>query len=290
MRSLIRVAVCLAALLPVRFALADDEGDNGIKVDVVVDMTDAGRKIPRPTPDHPAFYLPVTRGYTLGMGFVANEKAPPPTAEVQRMIQKALAEQGYLLMTKTSRPSLILMLWWGYKAPVTLGPGGGGDIQNSITTAGSGPSTGSIMQEMQTGQLPTGQIVNNKEMEELVMGSDYEAAFGTYRLNPSIRLERILEEKKVPQYYLMVSALDFKDATQHKVTLLWTARVSTRLWSHTLDQVLPTLITVGAPMFGRDTDGPQLNTQPLVPIGHVIVGTPVLKSDAPASAAPKASP
>src|ERR1700733_11813401 len=94
----LRIAFCLVALFPARAALDDD--DNGLRVDVVVDMTEAGKQIPRPTPDHPAYYYPVIRGYTEGGNILVGEKPPPPTADVMHMIAKALAEQGYLLMRK----------------------------------------------------------------------------------------------------------------------------------------------------------------------------------------------
>jgi hypothetical protein len=279
MRASIRLALCAAALLSGRFAFADGGDNGGIRVDVVVDLTDAGKKVTRPTPEHPAYYYPVTRGYTEGGASLVGEKPPPPTADIQRMIFKALAQQGYLLMTKKSPPSLILMLWWGYKAPVFLGPGAQGQNGDGSDNSAGVPMSGRVSL-----------AANHNEMEELVMGTKYEPDYWEYDgAHPSIRLEALTHASRVANYYMMVSALDFKSATQKKTVVLWTARVSTSRWSHTLDQVLPTLIATGAPLFGRDSDGPHIGTEPLVPIGHVIVGAPVLKTDAPVSAEPKSN-
>jgi uncharacterized protein (DUF2461 family) len=82
---------------------------------------------------------------------------------------------------------------------------------------------------------------------------------------------------RYPRYFLMVSALDFKAALRKEYIVLWTARVSTDLTGHSLDEVLPSLIAAGAPMFGRDTNGPDFSDRPIVPMGHVEVGTAVLK-------------
>jgi len=54
---------------------------------------------------------------------------------------------------------------------------------------------------------------------------------------------------------------------------------------HYIDEVLPTLIAAGAPMFGRMTTAPQLTHTPVVPEGHVTVGAPYVRPDPPAPAA-----
>jgi hypothetical protein len=287
MRASIRIAFCVAALLPARVALADD-GD--IRVDVVVDMTDAGRKIPRPTPDHPAYYYPVTRGYTQGGAILNSEKAPPPTLAVQRLFAKALAEQGYLVAIKHP-PSLVLIFWWGYKAPEFAGPSA--DMSPSAISGGqtSGANAarqgyGAINQLSESGGLSSTISANHNEMEELVLGTTFDPDPMENPIYRSPRTEELMNAAGVARYYVMVGAMSFSSAAEKKPVLMWTARVSTELQDHTLEQVLPTLISTAAPMFGQDSKGPQITKDPIVPMGNVIVGTPVLKTDKPASAAP----
>jgi hypothetical protein len=94
-----------------------------------------------------------------------------------------------------------------------------------------------------------------------------------------------------PRYYIYVAAFDFdswlKNYKEMKSgeknpadtpILLWRAHVSCELWGHYFDQVAQALITSGAPWFGRETKRPEVGTSPLVPIGRVIVGAPVVKS------------
>jgi len=293
MNASFRLVLCLAALLSARAALADD--DSAIKVDVVVDITDAGKNIPRPTPAHPAYFYPYTCGYTLGQGFVGSEPPPPPTVEVQRLIAKALAEQGYLLATKKSPPSLVLIFWWGYKAPVMEGEtdGGaasvhsknGGGIGGSPAAAGNknnslqGGLAYQVGEAVQAGLLPTNQLTNGSEMEDLVFGSNNDR--NTSEWHPSLRLQALNDEARTARYYVTVSALDFAAAAQRKQPIvLWTAHMSTDLYGHTLDQVLPSLIAAGAPLFGKDTGGAlwPLPLVPLTPMGRVEVGTPYVKT------------
>ena len=77
-----------------------------------------------------------------------------------------------------------------------------------------------------------------------------------------------------PRYYLLVSAFDYNEWLRHNSVLLWRAHVSCPVWHHYLDQVLPTLIATGAPMFGRETKVPLLTTTPN--LGRVELGEPVV--------------
>jgi hypothetical protein len=84
-----------------------------------------------------------------------------------------------------------------------------------------------------------------------------------------------------PRYFLMVSALDFNQAAKHNPVLLWCARVGTELVGRDLGDVLPALVSAGAPLFGEDMGSARFMDVKAVPMGHVHVGTPVLKPDYP---------
>jgi hypothetical protein len=274
--SLSRLVLCaILVLLPVRALRAEEDSD--IKVDVVVDLTDAGRKVERPSPAHPAYFFPRVWGYTEGGAIMPYQQPPPAENEVLKMVAKALAQQGYYMAIakRTPPPSLILMFWWGYKAPNFMGPDG--------HLASNGPIGGhggqDINQLAQRGLLPVNVSANQKEMDELVMGSKYE--YEPLQNLSSIRLENLRNATRVGRYFLMVSALDFQTYVKtRKFVVLWTARISTEMEGRTLTDVLPTLISRGSSMFGRDTDGPQMTVEPIVPMGQVILGKPVSKGEA----------
>jgi len=265
MQTSTRLALGFAVLLVASRSFAADD----LRTDLVVDLTDAGRKFRPATPEHPAYYYPAVRGYTPSGAILAGEKAPPPE-DVEHLIARALAKQGYRLMTSQHPPSLLLMFWWGYKAP---------EIRDDhIEGAWTGKL--SILQQIQQGKINTGQSVNGGEMEELVFGSSYAADTPGGQANPSARWQTLVQESRIPRYYVMISALDFDAATRHKETIvLWTARISTGQWAHTLDEVLPTLLDRMAPQLGRATDGPMLLSAPALPMGHVEVGKPYVRTD-----------
>jgi hypothetical protein len=283
MHNPIRLTLCLAGLLLPLAVLAED---SPLKVDVVVDLTPAGEKIVRPTPANPAYFYPIIKGYTEGGAKIGDQPPPPPSADVQRLIFKALYLQGYRLASKAHPPSLLLMLWWGYKAPISSSNGGYIANGGSLGGHGGGGAAG-INQALQSGAIPVHALLNPDEMKELVLGGQFASGFGDTETNlPSIRMERLKNAWQVPRYFLMVSAMDFATAMtkdekgRPNLLVYWTARVSTEIIDHTLEEVLPTLVANGAPMFGRKTDGPQWNDSPMVPFGRVIVGTPVLKDSA----------
>jgi hypothetical protein len=272
---LFRLCFLVAALFPARAHAEEAPAD--LAIDVVVDMTDAGQKVSRPEPGRPVFYYPVSKGYTQGGEVLQGENTPPPPPKVERMIALALQKEGYLYCGKTHAPSLLLMLWWGYKAPVIMD--NAGNIQSP--SLGGGPTGGqaAINAAFRTGEMPTESMMNKVEMEELVFGSDYEPE--SYRNLRSLRLERLVEASRVPRYYVMISALDFAEFMKKHPVVLWTARVSVAREGHTLDEVLPALINAAGPMLGRKTRVPQWSDGTTVPRGHVEAGTPVMKAGAP---------
>ena len=242
-RLLVFSSIVLAALFPANRIFADE-----IRVDVVVDVTAEGKKAIRPTPDKPAFYLPLPAGYTERGRVLVHYQRPPPSApEVQRLVTEALAKQNYQPATKQSPPSLVLVYWWGYIAPEFVGP-------QKSKKIGRG-----------------GEFVNEVEMLSMVGGETVDTK-NTY--DPQI--QEIIAASRHPRYYLLVSAFDYQAWLHHNSVLLWRAHVSCPVWHHYLDQVLPTLINTGAPLFGQETTAPVLITTPNV--GRVMLGEPVVKA------------
>jgi len=310
-------ALPFALLLAAPIIRADDD----IRVDVVVDMTDAGENAPKASPEHPVYYFPWTAGYVeRGGGELLRQKPPPPAWDVQHGIALALAKKGYFVTKPGHYPAIVLILWWGYitptydsensytgGSPFQPGPGsiyvgGGGLGLGQSASPGGGPTQpgglqGGIAQPYGYSQpngvltapltaagiagegmlLPGAAFIaapDEHQMMLLVAGDEFPDDLG--------RVHRYSDELYVAshhaRYFLMVSALDFKQALHKKPVLLWCARVSTELAGRSLSEVLPTLIERGTPCFGEDTGGPKfLNSAP-VPRGFVTVGQPILKS------------
>ena len=297
----IRFVFALAALLPARALRANDDDDESdrsgkVRVDVVVDMTIAGRKVAHPTPDMPAFYLPLSVGYKE-FGYAHHFQRPPPNAwDVEHALAIALYEQGYRLMTKEGHPSLVLVFWWGYMAPEDVdmdNPGslaerpgslssqpnsfyfGSGQAGNPIQVAGmsdyfmGGTANDTVFPAFSMLALSANELL----MSSMVAGN----TINDHQKWPDPRLEAVEQLTTQARYYVLISAFDFKSWLHHRAILLWRAHVSTEQWGHYFDQVVGTLISTAAPEFGRETKIPHFTNADVAPLGRVLVGTPVVR-------------
>ena len=240
------ILLALIAAAPLRAGFFGPPKD--VDVNVVVDLTDDGRKVAPPSREHPAFYYPVLAGYREMGALVAGEKSPPPTP-VARLLAKALAAQHYFVVgPKTPPPSLILVFHWGYMNPQ--------------------------VDDVGTDDAPQQLFWNEKEMLALVAGN----TLGNLGL--SFEREDVLQAARDDRYFVIVSAYDFEAAKQKKKKLLWQAKMSTPSNRVTLAEVLPAMIASGGPHFGRETERPKSVAAPIVREGKVEIGTPTVVDDA----------
>ncbi len=262
LRSCLAVFVAVAAAVPTAFA-----APARAEVVVNIDMTPDGKKVPRPTAEHPAYYVPVILGYHTNGQIIAGER-PPSRAELIRDMGKALAKEGYVLQAlrpdnKTTLPSLILCFEWGYLNPQIS------DLGEDPTVIGADSST----------TIP--RVVadfNQREMLTLVAGDAIYrgASFSTSDW------ERLRDAATEGRYYIIVSAYDFEASLKGEKKLLWRARMSTERQGVWMNDVVPALIAGGAPIFGRELPRPQFLSA-AIRDGKVEIGTPTVVEDKPAA-------
>ncbi len=245
------------------------------EVNVKIDLTDEGRKIARPTPLKPAYYVPTIVGYSEHGEIVAGE-IPPGRARILRELAQALAKEGYVLQAlrpdaDKTVPSLVLVFEWGSLNPQTVDFGG----DPTVTPADSSTEAPRVVGDF-----------NQREMLTLIAGDAIYrgAAFTTSEW------ERLRDAVAEGRYYIIVSAFDFAASRLGVKTLLWRARLSTERQGVQMDDVVSALITSGAPFFGREMLIPHVATVPLRE-GTVLIGTPItLGQIAEPSPKPKAAP
>ena len=232
--SCIRLALGFAAAFSAGALRAQD-----CRVDLVIDMTDAGRALAQPTADSPAFYFPLAAGYReIGnIGKTSLQTSPPP-ATVENLFFGALAASNYRLLTKQSAPTLLLIFEWGYIVPhVGRAVGAGGTTELADDSDETAAMT----------SIVGGDWLNSLPMDDV--GSESQVLLGAV---------------KVPRYYVKITALDFKSSMQKKRVVLWIARVSTEAEGLSLADALPTLISAAGPKFGKETVKPLLFAAPVI--------------------------
>jgi hypothetical protein len=292
----LKSALLLSCLILAAAARAED-----VSVDVVVDFNAGAARVEHPVPAAPAYYAGISLGYRASGGYLASQGKEPPAARVQSLIVHALSAQGYRLATRANPPSLLLVFRWGVMAPRMHDdrqadfPVTGGRLQAALAP-GTGPNSPpggvqlmGVPDFRSLVQSPGATEGLSRQMLSLVAGDTLKDRRINADNPTDIRTSEIVAMARQPRYYVMVTAYDYAGyvrrvaewkrrgsppARRDGVLPLWEARISTEAAGRTLGDVLPTLVSAGAPMMGRETREPKLITLARVPEGTVEVGTP----------------
>jgi hypothetical protein len=245
-------SLLLALLAPLVISVASAARPRGDRVQVAVnvDVTEEGRKVSRPTSDKPAYYVPVIFGWQESGRIVAGEQ-PPSREEVIRQVAQALAREGYVLQAlrpdaNETLPSLIISLEWGYLNPDVVDTGA---LDLATDSSGGSLSPGPLRSD------PTQQTsadFNQSRMITLVAGS----AISRRAQFSEAEWQMLRDAVAEGRYFFILSAYDFEASLKGEQKLLWRARMSTERHGVWMNEVVPALVTAGAPFFGRQTDKP----------------------------------
>jgi hypothetical protein len=222
MNRSIRILLQLAGLLLTGAALL--AADNTIAVIAMSDITYEGKGTRRATPANPVYYYPHTTGFS-NSGATIDGVTSPPKPNVEVMLAKALASQGYIYHKLANKPpSIVLVFTWGYMAP----------------------------------QLSSDNKVQNQEdMSNLVGGIHFDPN------EDGVRADRIRAATTVPRFYLTISGMDFNALSEKKHVMLWCTQASTEIRGNQLAQVLPALIQAATPIIGSQLNEPQIVVEQL---------------------------
>lgn len=228
-------------------ALAAPAAERTFEINVNTGRGPDGKGFVPPTPKDPVYYYPLVAGWTEKGALVAGE-TKPPTKPVVHQLARALADQGYLVIDREHPvPTLLLVLHWGYVNP---------EFSDLGTPDSSEPT-----------------IYNRKEMIALLGGH----TLGMLDLD--FEREAVIQGASENRYFVSISAYDFAAAREKKKVLLWSTRMSTPSDGVRIAEVLPGLISRGAPFIGRETIRPAWVAAPLAREGIVEIGTPRVVPD-----------
>jgi hypothetical protein len=213
-------------------------GRRDVEVITVTDMTPAGRLLQPATPQNPVYYVAYELGFQDLGGIVGGDKIPPKE-EAKQIITKALAMQGYLPATQdTPAPTLFLTLTWG-----TL---------NTELFFGGNPD------------LPPRQL-NRQQILKFLGG--YKVGFSDGDFDPLLpplgglsvvnnEAQTYLAAAEDDYYISVVAAYDLRSVIAAKRQLLWITRISCPSRGFWLHDVMPTMLAIGSPHFGRESVRP----------------------------------
>lgn len=251
---------------------------------VITEMTEAGKKLPEVTPQAPAYFVTQSAGFH-SLGEPSNTKAPLP-AELEGMLKKALAANGYLPATPPAHaPSLLVVYTWG--AHYALHPEDDASIsgemveRNLLDRAGlvGGPQFAQKLQKLFEQKAALDDALTG--MPAGPLGSPEMADAQKEFLDPIERFASespknrfIIEQAFDDVYFVVASAYDYAAAGQNERRLLWRTRMTVDAKGVAMNDTLPTLIDTASPYFGRDLPEPETLIKRALKEGKVDVGTP----------------
>ncbi|HTQ31531.1 MAG TPA: hypothetical protein VMI53_10005 [Opitutaceae bacterium] len=245
-------------------------------------VTDAGKKLIPPTPDHPATYLLIPGGYREEGEKIAGEKPPSPD-KINQFVRNALAAANYRGVNAKALGALngeftknfpagynpakddskaldyIIAYHWGYMNP-------------EVVDLGSDLSDES--------QAANRLVFNQPQMIALVAGASID------RLTPGFSdYNNIIQATEQNRYFVVISAFSPAAYLNHRVKkLLWRAQMSLDSSGTTQEESMPALVSASVPYLGRATDIPRQINESLDRPSQVIMGAPEVKEYLPGGA------
>ncbi len=254
---------------------------------VITEMTDAGRKLPPVSPEHPVYFQPFSSGYHE-LGDPSGGTKTLRQEDIEKLLVRALAANGYRPAKMPEQPPAILLLYtWGTHSRREEGDEDNPSLSPQQVAANildraalvGGQKFADKLAKLfeEADAMNTAANVPTPPGGQPVMAPimDFANPVAMFR-RQSIKNENLLEQTANDIYYVVASAYDYRSASSNKRVLLWRTRMTVAAQGVSQLQTLPTLVLSAAPYFGKDMAETELISKRPVPEGTVEIGTPVV--------------
>lgn len=253
---------------------------------VVTETTDEGKKLAAPSPGHPVFFQLHAAGYQE-VGDTPRGEKTVKADDIERVLLRSLATNGYLPAAAGQVPSLFIVYGWGTH------------YRRDAATLDNAQKNRNMLDRA---ALMGGDKFAQELYATYLEASNFEST--GKKLPPEVReflnpinvLKRkddktqfLVEHTEDDIYFVIASAYDYRAVTEHRHELLWRTRMTVGAQGVTQEQTLPALVATAGPYFGKETNGAELISRRTIPQGNVEIGTPtVVETSAPAPRTPGA--
>ena len=246
-----------------------------LNLTVVTEVTAAGKKMPPVSPEHPAFFQLHNAGYKQFGDVSGGEKTLLP-AQVETLLHRALAANGYLLAKAEGDPfSLVIVYSWGTHNNLLEG-----DSENPVIS----------FEQLTRNMLDRAALIGGhkfaREVNRMIQeNADLNEAPGIpvaakMLMNPvnvfrkqSSKNETLITQLGNDVYYVVASAYSASSVVANQRVLLWRTRMTVGASGVSQMQTLPVLVQSAAPYFGKETDGGEVLFKRALREGSVEIGT-----------------
>ena len=259
----------LSWLLPIALQSAPE-----LDMTFFTEMTDAGRKIPPPTGDKPAYYvIHATGAHTYGDGYYRTE--PPTEGDLRPTMRRALSAAHYHeLETSDRSPDLAIIYHWGVHAGI------------DPTTAEISPAL------FERNLLQRASLVGGREFAErwkrarqddatmrpsgqatAFIGSPSGIASAEYRLDMGDRVNRrLIDQARHDVYFVVATAYDAVALARDERVVLWRTKMTVSTQGVAMRETIAPMIAASVPYLGRAMDEALPVTRRIYRDGRVVFG------------------
>jgi hypothetical protein len=287
-----------------------------ILFNVFTEMTEEGRQRRQPNPENPQYYLLHTAKFVQTGWLVSAGERPPPVAELDGALRKALAANGYRPVPKPEqRPELLIIFNFGSHGTDPESAIPPGDAAPAVTAGELLPivvSDPSLFKDViARATLVAGEkfarelkAVLDKEVEnirtnqtlarnpgnqiKLPVSPEFDSPFQVFMGTGknSAAVQHLAEMAFHTCYFVIASAYDYEAAEKNEKRLLWRTKMTVEAQGVSLAEIMTPLISNTGSYLGRETNEAAIVKKRINRDGKVEVGTPtVVEEAAPAPSA-----
>lgn len=221
------------------------------------EMTDYGRLLRAASPENPVYYVEQDGGFRQ-LGWSVGGEKPPPPKELERVLNNALATNGYLPASDGHPAGLALIYFWGsHNKPDP-------DVARDFPEL------------MQRNILERAILVGGKKF---AAGMSFTMEWGETAADHEEKLEFLRDQTRAEIYYVVASAYDYQALARGERKLAWRTTMTVTSAGLAMNETLPTVIATAAPFFGRETVEPEIGARRISREGRVLIGTPTVVED-----------
>jgi hypothetical protein len=196
-----------------------------------------------PTQSAPISYCAIDGGYIEAGDPIVGDT--PPTADrVRQALFDAMKRQGF--EANRTSPSVLLTYYWGVLRP---------DRQEIRLPYGVKSNLNARLKLVSTEALGA-EVENHILGRQKADGTNMNVSSPPLLVGPT---ETVVQNARRPRIFIVISAFDYPGlAQQHAIKPLWQVKLSAQETSGDMDQVIPSLVAIGAPFFGKNVLEPRI--------------------------------
>jgi hypothetical protein len=274
-----------------------------LSFNLFTEMTPEGRKLPKPTPQKPAYYIAQAGGvYNGGIGAEHNSKTPP-VEKLEALMKKSLAEGGYLPSEDAAHPpTLVIIYHWGSHSfqppediptedadgnPVTLASTPEMEIRKTLLDRAMLLGGAKFAHEVADAMQQVDQKASMQRSYAALPASDIGGSVADMIQDPfeqlrnrSPEMDRMVDELFSSSFFVVASAYDYAALVKGQRHVLWRTKMTVNSLGVNMFETVPPLIASAGPYFGRETEVPVVINKRVSRDGKVEIGTPTVVPDA----------